>query len=225
MNPLLNEIVRQTIVFMLVMALLIFGPALSIAYWQGWVYWLLFSTLTLAAAIYFVKTDPALVQRRRHVGATAETEPTQKIIMAILSVLMVALYVVSGLDYFWNGARVPPPLVIIADIGVAIGYAIIVITLRSNTFAASTIGVERDQRVVSSGPYAIVRHPMYSGATLMFLATPLALGSLWGLIPAVLIVAGMAARLLNEEQVLVARLQGYDAYRARVRTRLIPGIW
>jgi protein-S-isoprenylcysteine O-methyltransferase Ste14 len=225
MNPLLRELLPRTIGFLLVMALAIFASALTLAYWQGWLYWMLFSACTVGAQIYFAHHDPALVRRRMHAGATAETEPAQKIIMAITSVLLVATYIVCGLDYQLRWSHVAPLTSLIAAAFVVIGYAIIVITLRANTFAASTIGVERDQRVISTGPYAVVRHPMYAGAAVTFLATPPALASLWGLVPAALVVMAMGARLIHEEQVLARELAGYDAYRARVRARLVPGVW
>ena len=225
MDPLSKEVLPGAILFVVALALMIFVPALSVNYWQGWLYWLIFSAFTLGASAYFLKHDPALVRRRRSVGATAEKEPAQKVIMAITSVCLVALFVASGVDYGRNGARVSTAIVLIANAGVVLGYGLIFLTLKTNTFAASTIGVEAGQRVVSSGPYAIVRHPMYLGGALMFLATPPALASLWGVVPAVLLVLAMAARLLHEEQILARDLAGYDDYRARVRARLIPGVW
>ncbi len=225
MELLRKTVLLRTVAFLVFLALVIFVPALSPAYWQGWAYWLVFSAATLASGLYFVTHDPALVQRRMQVGATAEREPVQKTIMAAASIFLIAVFVTSGIDHLRQWSRIPAWLSLLALAGMTLGYGIIVVTLKANTFAASTIAVEPGQHVVSSGPYAVVRHPMYSGAIVMFMATPIALASWWGLLPALLLSAAIVARLLHEERVLSRQLPGYDDYQRRVRSRLLPGIW
>ncbi|HWM48135.1 MAG TPA: isoprenylcysteine carboxylmethyltransferase family protein [Xanthobacteraceae bacterium] len=162
MEPLSRTILRKLIVFFAFLMLLIFAPALSLAYWQGWLHWLIFCALTLASTRYFLLHDPALIRRRLHAGATAEREPAQQVIMAIASVALIAVYVISGLDHQRQWPHVPAWIVIAANAAFVLGYALMFLTLKTNTFAASTITVEAGQHVVSSGPYAHVRHPMYS---------------------------------------------------------------
>ncbi len=137
----------------------------------------------------------------------------------------VIAFLVPGFDFRWHWSDVPTALIVLGDIGVVIGYVIIFLVFRENSYASSIVEVAESQKVISTGPYAVVRHPMYSGAILMFLATPLALGSWWAFIPAIVLSALVAARLIDEERFLVIHLPGYDTYRSSVRYRLIPGVW
>jgi protein-S-isoprenylcysteine O-methyltransferase Ste14 len=214
-----------TLLFIAALWLLIFVPAGSLAYWQGWLLWLNFSAWAAAGTWYFLKRDPALVQRRLRAGPTAEKEPAQKRIQLVLAVVICALFVVSALDYRLGGSAVPWPLVGAGNLLVAAGYLLVFVVLRENSFAAATIEVAPDQRVISTGPYALVRHPMYSGTLPMFAGVPLALGSWWGLVPFILLAAGLVARLKDEEAYLALHLPGYEAYRRSVRWRLLPGVW
>jgi protein-S-isoprenylcysteine O-methyltransferase Ste14 len=120
---------------------------------------------------------------------------------------------------------VPTALVIASDLVFVLGYAVVFLVFRENTYTSRVVEVERGQKVISSGPYAIIRHPMYAGATMMYLSSPLALGSYWALIPALFFVPIIVARIRNEEQVLTRDLPGYPAYLQKVKNRLIPGIW
>src|SRR5262249_5637520 len=136
-----------------------------------------------------------------------------------------ALLVVSVLDWRFGWSAVAWPVVLAGNLLVAAGYVIVFAVLRENSFAATTIEITAGQRVISTGPYALVRHPMYFGALPMFVGIPLALGSWWGLALVVPLTAGLVARLLDEEAYLVRNLPGYADYRNRVRWRLVPGIW
>jgi protein-S-isoprenylcysteine O-methyltransferase Ste14 len=229
MEPLSREetwlTLRKTLLFLVTLALMLFLLAWTLNYWQGWLYWIVFSAITVGASLYFIKYDPALVRRRSRVGAQAEQEPTQKQIIGFTSVAMIATLVVAPLDYRFHGSNVPGAASIVALVVMVTGYALALATMVTNSYAAATITVEPNQPVVSSGVYGLVRHPMYSGAVLMFLATPVALGSWWGLIPAALTSVGIIARLLDEERVLAAKLPGYAGYCQQVRARLIPGVW
>lgn len=220
-----RRVVKGTLLFIAVLWLLIFLPAGSLAYWQGWLLWAHFTLWSAAGGWYFLKRDPALVQRRLRAGPAAEKEPAQKRIQLVLAVVMCALLVMSALDYRFGWSDASWPVVIVGNLLVAVGYLLVFLVLRENSFASSTIEVASDQRVISTGPYALVRHPMYAGALLMFLGIPLALGSWWGLLPGVALAAGLVARLQDEEAYLVRNLPGYEAYRNAVRWRLVPGVW
>lgn len=209
----------------LALGVMLFLPAGSLHFWQGWLYGFVFVAATAAISLYFLKHDPKLVERRMHVGPMAEQRPTQKIIMAITLLGFVLLLVLPGLDYRWHWSAVPPRLVLAANAGVALSFVVFFIVLKQNSYAASTIRVETDQPVVSTGVYAIVRHPLYSGALLFLAFTPLALGSYWTLLVLVPIVPVLVWRLLDEERFLKQSLPGYAGYCSAVRFRLIPWIW
>ena len=155
----------------------------------------------------------------------AEPRPAQKVIMVGTSLGFMALLVVPALDHRFGWSFVPASLVIAGDLLVVLGFAGILVVYRENPWTAATVEVAREQRVVSTGPYALVRHPMYASAFLYLLGTPLALGSLWGLVPVVAIVPFLVWRLLDEERLLVRDLPHYAEYRRRVRYRLVPFVW
>ena len=155
----------------------------------------------------------------------AEPEESQKVIQAIAGALACALVIVPGFDYRWRWSAVPIPMVLAADVLVVLGFLMIFFVFRANSHAASSVRVEADQPVISTGPYRIVRHPMYAGGLVMVLATPCALGSLWALLVAVPLCSVIVVRLLDEERYLSAHLPGYDAYCAHVRYRLLPLVW
>lgn len=225
----MDDLAKQTLAgfikFQLALAAMIFLPAWSLAYWQGWVYWVLFGLLCIASALYFLRHDRALIQRRMHAGVTAETEPRQKLIIAVASVGLIAMYIVSALDHRFGWSRVPVSLVLAGDALMVLSFYGFFETFRQNSYAATTVTVEGNQPVISTGFYGVVRHPMYTSALLWFFGTPLALDSLWGLVPAVLLGATLVARLLDEERYLARNLPGYVDYQRKVRTHLIPGLW
>lgn len=211
--------------FIVALAVIIMLPSLSLTYWQGWLYWALFAAFTVGGSLYFLKHDPALVERRLAVGPAAETEQNQKVIMTAASVCVVLLFALPGIDNLFSWSHVPAWLVIAADIAVLLSYALVCYVLSVNSYAAATITTGAGQPVISTGPYAYVRHPMYSGALLMFGLTPLALGSYWSLLLVIPLIAIFAWRLLDEERVLKRDLKGYVEYCSTVRFRLVPGVW
>ena len=174
---------------------------------------------------HFLRHDPDLIRRRLAAGPSAEQRGTQKIVQAIASVLFVALFAVSGLDRRFGWSSVPAVVAVLADVVVAAGFAIVFMVFRENSHASANIEVTADQRVISTGPYGRVRHPMYAGGLLLVAATPLALGSLVALPIVLPFVAVLVARLLDEERMLAAELAGYREYCRRVRFRLVPRIW
>ena len=211
--------------FEVALAIILFAPAWSLRFWQGWVYWLLFSLCVLAITLYFLKHDRHLIEGRLAAGPRAERRARQKIVQALAAPLFAAAMVVPALDNRYGWSRVPVALVITGDAILVLSFAIIFFVFKENSYAAATIRVEAGQRVISTGAYRIVRHPMYGAAVLLFVATPLALGSFWGLIVVLPLCAVLVARLLDEERYLSANLAGYDAYRGQVRYRLMPYIW
>ena len=214
-----------TLKFAVALAVLIFLPAGSLGYWQGWVFWANFCACVAAVTLYFLKRDPALVERRLNAGPGAEREASQKPIQLAASVVFGATFVVSALDYRFGWSDVPQSAVAAGNALVVLGFLSVFAVFRENSFASAIIEVGKGQKVVSTGPYALVRHPMYAGALLLFVGSPLALGSWWGLLLIVPMTAILIVRLLDEERYLVRNLPGYEAYCAKVRYRLVPGVW
>jgi protein-S-isoprenylcysteine O-methyltransferase Ste14 len=208
-----------------VMGLLLFIPAGTVQYWQGWVYLAIFATASAVTTLDLIKRDPALLERRMAGGPTAEQRAAQKVIMAFTSAGFIALLVVPALDHRFGWSHVSLGVVIAGDVLVGVGFSLIFRVYRENTFTSATIEVAEDQRVISTGPYAIVRHPMYASALLYLAGTPLALGSFWGLLPIAAMMPFLIWRLFDEERLLAASLPGYVAYQQRVRHRLIPFVW
>jgi protein-S-isoprenylcysteine O-methyltransferase Ste14 len=209
----------------IVLGLLIFIPAGTAQYWEAWVYLFLFASSTLAITLYLMKRDPKLLEKRVKAGPTAESDYKQKIISAFASLAFIALFVVSSLDHIQAWSYVPFITVMMGEALVVIGFYVVFLVFKENTFTSATIEVDADQKVISSGPYGVVRHPMYSGAFIMLLGTPLALGSLWGLAPVFLMFLVVSLRMFEEEKFLRSNLTGYDDYCRKVRWRLIPGIF
>lgn len=216
--------IRSTLGVLLLAALL-FLPAGTLRFWQGWLFGVVFVAGTSAISMYFLKHDPKLVERRIRAGPMAEQEPAQKIIMAITFLGFFLLMALPGIDQRRHWSAVPAWLAIAGNAGVALSFYVFFIVMRQNSFAASTIRVEPGQPVVSTGAYAIVRHPLYSGALLLLFCTPLALGSYWTLVVAVAMVFAIVWRLLDEERFLKKNLPGYADYCRRVRCRLVPRVW
>jgi protein-S-isoprenylcysteine O-methyltransferase Ste14 len=207
------------------MGLLLFVPAGTAQYWQAWIYLAVFFGASLLITLYLMKKDPALLRRRLRGGPTAEKEKTQKIIMFFTTIGFVALLVVSALDHRFMWSSVPFYMVIAGDILTALGFYIVFLAYKDNTFTSATIEVATDQKVISTGPYAIVRHPMYAGSLLYLLGMPLALGSYWGLLALAAMIPFLIWRLFDEGQFLSKNLSGYTEYCAKVRWRLIPGVF
>ncbi len=207
------------------MGLLLFVPAGTIYYWQAWVYLSIFMGASLLITLYLMKKDPALLKRRMRGGPTAEKLRTQKLIMLCASIGFIALLVVPALDRRFRWSAMPLAGVIFGDVLVAAGLYFIFLVYKENTFTSATIEVAQDQKVISSGPYAIVRHPMYASALLYLFGTPLALGSFWGLLPLLAVIPCLVWRLHDEERFLVENLPGYEEYLKKVRYRLVPYIW
>jgi protein-S-isoprenylcysteine O-methyltransferase Ste14 len=225
MNNLELRVLTRIMLFSIFLGLMIFVPSWTIFYWQGWVYFLIISVSLWVTTLYFLKNDRALMERRIRIGPKAEQKVSQKIILTLFILLLTALVVVSVLDHRYAVSNVPVVFTIIAYLMVLFGIYIIYRVSKENSFASATVEVDQGQSVISSGPYAIVRHPMYSGALSVFMFTPMALGSLIGIIPAGIIMIILMMRAVDEEVFLKEHLSGYSEYCKRTIYRLLPYIW
>ena len=214
------------LVFMPVMwGSLLFLPAGSLRFRQGWVYFIITLAFILSILGYLYRHDPQLIERRLRGGWRQETVREQKLIMKLIAATILIAFLLPGFDHRFGWSHLPLWLTILSQAFVLAGYLMIFWTLKNNSFAAATIRVEPDQRVISSGPYHIVRHPMYLGGDMWLLFTPVALGSYFAVPVFVLLISLIIVRLLNEEKVLSQELQGYSEYCLHTRFRLIPFVW
>lgn len=206
----------------LALAALFFLPAGTLDYWQAWVYLaILFIPMGFVLA-YMLRNDPSLLERRFRLR---EKESTEKKIIPLSWLFFLAAFLLPGFDRRYGWSQVPVWMVIAADGLVLLGYGIVFLVFRQNTYASRVIEVEEQQQVISSGVYAVVRHPMYVGTLLLYGASTLALGSWWAFLPILPIIGIIIARILDEERLLARDLPGYKEYMQKVRFRLIPGIW
>ena len=208
-----------------ILALLLFVPAWSLDFWQAWVFGVLFLGWTIFTTAYLIRYDRSLLKKRLSAGPQAEKEKAQKIIQSLASLFSTLLIVLPGFDHRLHWSEVSLPLVLGAELVFVGGYALAFLALRENSFASGTIEIQAEQRIIESGPYTVIRHPMYAGAILMFVAAPLALGSWWSLPAAIPIVIVICARLMQEEKLLLCDLPEYEEYCRRTRFRLIPFVW
>jgi protein-S-isoprenylcysteine O-methyltransferase Ste14 len=213
------------VILALVMALVIFGSAGTVHYWEAWVYLAIFFGAATLTTVYLMHEDPALLERRMRGGPTAETRPAQQLAMLGASLGFIALLVVPALDRRYGWSALPLFIVVAGDVLAVVGFYLIFLVYRENTFTSATIEVSADQKVITTGPYAIVRHPMYAGGSLYLVGTPLALGSYWGLAAFAATLPFLIWRLFDEERLLAAQLPGYREYQKNVRYRLLPRVW
>jgi len=213
--------------FLLIAAVMaaLFIPAGTFHYWQAWIFLAFYFVPALAITFYLMVKDPKLLARRMRGGPVAEKQTAQKIIMSIVSVGFIALLVVPALDRRFGWSHMPASAALAGNALMSIGWLAIFFVFRENSFSSATVEIADDHEVVSTGPYAVVRHPMYAGAILFLVGAPIALGSWWGLLFTLLFVVGFVWRLLNEEKFLRTNLPGYVEYISEVRYRLVPNIW
>lgn len=205
--------------------LLLFWPAGGFDYWQAWVFIAVFLVATMGPTIHLALKYPEAYARRLHSGPLNETRLAQKLINVGIIATVVAVTVVSALDHRFGWSSVPTAVVVVGNVFVAAGIGIAELVIMQNNYAAATITVEADQPLVSTGLYGLVRHPMYVGALIMTLATPLALGSYWALVLVIPGVLVFVARIVDEEKALQEQLDGYREYMQKVHYRLVPGVW
>jgi protein-S-isoprenylcysteine O-methyltransferase Ste14 len=225
MNPPYKKAFISLAIFFLVMAALLFIPAGTLDYWQAWMFLAVYFAASIAISLYLIMYDPALAARRMSGGPFAEKESAQKIIMSLTSLGFIALIVLPAIDHRFGWSHPTPFTAVAGDVLVVLGYLGIFFVFRENSFASATIQSPEDQRVISTGPYAWVRHPMYATALVMLLGIPIALGSWWGVLIVIALIPALIWRLLDEERFLARNLSGYIEYQGSVRYRLLPWVW
>jgi protein-S-isoprenylcysteine O-methyltransferase Ste14 len=219
------QTIRTAVIGLIVLGALLFIPAGTLAYWPGWAFIVVFTIMTNWIGLYLAIKDPAALERRVKFGATKETRPLQRVVIGIVTVALVAVMIVSALDWRLGWSNEPLWVIVLGEVLVAAGLYICLLVMQENSFAASTIETMEGQRVISTGLYGIVRHPMYLGTLVMSVGIPLALGSYWGLFLILAVLPVLVLRIGDEEKMLVGELKGYADYRQHVRSRLVPGVW
>jgi protein-S-isoprenylcysteine O-methyltransferase Ste14 len=205
--------------------LLLFLPAGTVHYWQAWVFLAVFALSTWIPSVYLIRTNPVALQRRMRAGPLAEARTLQRIVITVLFICFPAMFVLSATDHRFGWSPVPTALVLAGDILVAVGLGVAMLVIIQNGYAAANINVEAEQKVVTTGLYGLVRHPMYAGNVIMMLGVPLALGSYWGLIFLIPGLVVLALRIRDEESLLEQELSGYSDYEQQVHYRLMPHVW
>jgi protein-S-isoprenylcysteine O-methyltransferase Ste14 len=221
-SKLLATVLMRLLLGIIVLSIMFFLTAGRFAYWEAWLYMSTLFVPMVFVLIYLIKNEPELLARRMKIR---EKEREQRLIIKLSYIPFLIAFLLPGFDKRFGWSNVPVALVIFADILVLISYGIFFLVLKENPYASRIVEVESEQRVVTSGPYAIVRHPMYSVVLLMYILSPLALGSYWAVVPMIFIIPVIVARILNEEKVLKRELYGYEEYMQKIHYRLIPGIW
>ena len=223
-NFYIRGILANLLTFAILLACL-FVPAGTLSYWQAWVFVAVFAVSSQVLGIYFLTHDRKLVERRMKIGPVAEQRPAQKLISALFMLGFVAFVMLPAFDHRFGWSPVAPVLSILAEVIIVLSFVLFFLVMKSNSYAASTIQVEEGQPAVSTGPYAYVRHPMYSGALLLLVAMPFALGSWLSVLLVVPFIPVLIWRILDEEEFLRENLPGYAEYTRQVQYRLVPQVW
>lgn len=221
-KSLMKTVVLRFAMAFAVLGLMFFLPAWTINYWQAWVYILVLFIPMSILVRYLYKNDPKLLERRMRMK---ERQTTQKLVIALSFLFFLPAYIIPGFDVRFGWSNVPLIVVVIADVVVLFGYLMFALVLKTNSYASRVIEVEKGQKVITTGPYVIVRHPMYLAVLILYAFSPLALGSFWAMIPLVLLIILLVARIKGEEKELLENLEGYKEYVAKTKYRLVPRIW
>lgn len=225
MNSLYRQYLVQGILGLFFFTALIFGTAGTWNYWQGWVFLAVFAVATNAFGIYLALYDTQLLERRLKAGPWHEKEWSQKIIISLVFVAFFAFIILPILDHRYGLSPVPAWISVVGNVIILLSFLSIFWVMKTNSWAASNIRVEKNQKVIETGPYAYVRHPMYAGAIWLFVGIPLALGSWWSIALLIPFFPILLWRLLDEERILARDLPGYTKYMHKVTFRLIPYVW
>lgn len=207
------------------MAVILFGLPWTLDFWQAWLFLGIYGVTSAAITVRLLQKDPDLLRRRLRAGPLAEKEPAQQIIMLFASLGFAGLLIVPAVDRRFDWSQMSPAVAIAGDLLVILGWSAIYRVFRENSYSSATIEVASDQTVICTGPYAVIRHPMYAASLVMLLGIPLSLASWWGLLPFAVIAAALVVRILDEERFLTRSLRGYTDYKQKVRYRLIPHLW
>lgn len=214
-----------TLFLFVIMSVSLFLPFGSLKYSLAWLYLGVFFISVSIITIYLFLFDKHLLKSRLAAGPVAETKPIQKLIQSVAGLAFISIFVVSALDYRHKWSNVPLYNSYLSDAFCGLAFVFLFFVFKQNTFLSATIEVQEKQQVISTGLYAIIRHPMYSSALLLLIFTPIALGSYWGTIPVAILTAVIISRAIDEEQELRKNLIGYEAYCNKVKYRLMPFIF
>ncbi|OFY67461.1 MAG: hypothetical protein A2V64_00675 [Bacteroidetes bacterium RBG_13_43_22] len=197
-------------------------PAGTFNYWQVYLYFSVLVIPMIFVLFYFLKRDPKFLERR-----TKGTEKVkeQKLIQLLNLPVFMAAFIIPGLDRRFGWSHIPPEVIIATNAVILGGYLLVFMVFRENSYASRIVEIDKEHKVITTGLYSVVRHPMYLGVLIMYLPTPLALGSYWGLIPMALLPVTLILRIVNEEKVLKENLEGYDEYCLKTKYRLVPYLW
>jgi protein-S-isoprenylcysteine O-methyltransferase Ste14 len=217
--------IRNFLLGVIALGVVLFLPAWTLNYWQAWVFILVFMVLVTVTGLYFSIKDPALMERRKQAGPAAEQSTGQKIMIMVAYLSILAVLVFSALDHHFGWSQMPAYVSIIGVGLVVLANVIWFYVQKENTFVGSTVQIFEGQKVISTGPYALVRHPKYVGDLVLLIGIPLALGSWWGLVILALQIPGLVWRILDEEKLLKKDLPGYVEYTQKVHHRLVPYLW
>jgi len=221
-KQLLIKVLIRLVLAIIVLGLIFFLPAGSIKFWEAWVYMGILFIPMIFVLIYLLKKDPELLERRMKMK---EKEEPQKVFIKLSLLVFFIAFIIPGFDYRFEWSKVLFIVIIMADLFIFIGYLLFFLVLKENTYASRIIEVEKGQKVISTGPYAIIRHPMYVALLMMYVLSPLALGSYWAVLAVLPLPVLVIFRIKSEEKILIDKLPGYREYTQKVKYRLIPYIW
>lgn len=206
----------------LLVFLVLFIPAGTLKFWNAWLFMAIIFIPILITGIFLIFKNPELLRKRLN---SKEKEPEQKSVVLLSGLMFIGGFIVAGLDFRFNWLKVPYTLSIVAVVIFIFSYLLYIEVMRENTYLSRTIEIQENQRVIDTGLYGFVRHPMYLSTLLLFLSIPLILGSLFSFLIFLIYPAIIVKRIINEEEVLERELKGYNSYKRRVKYRLIPFIW
>jgi len=203
------------------MGLILFLPAGDLHWINGWIFIASLIFYLLLTFVYFIIKDPSTLEKRRKLN----TKKDDISFFFIISIIFLSLIIIPAFDYRLGWSQIPSTISLFGLCGLIISYLILFLVMRENSFASKGLMVHKNHIVIDTGPYSLIRHPMYVAFLIMSFSIPLALGSLIGIIPVVLIPFIIARRIRKEEEMLHSELEGYNKYTKRVKYRLIPKIW
>ncbi len=225
MSKLIVQTLSAFILGLILLGLLLFIPAWTFNYWQAWVFIVVFLICVNGIGLYLALTDPELLERRKKVGPTNEQSPVQKIAISIGFLALLGVFVFSALSHRFGWSPVPVFVSLAGDALVALGLLINLLVFKENTYGGATVETIADQKVISTGLYRFIRHPMYMGVLVMLFGIPLALNAWWSLAIIAVAIPGLIWRIMDEEKLLIRDLPGYAEYVQKVRYRLVPYLW
>lgn len=206
----------------MIIGIVLFITAGTMTYWNGWLFMGLILLPMISIFIYLLIKDPELLKKRL---SSNEKEKTQKWVILISLILMLIAFILPGIDFRYNWSRIPLIIIIIASILFLFGYILFFIVLRQNSYASRVVEMQDKQKLIDTGLYSLVRHPMYLSIIIIYITIPLILGSFYALIPMLLYPIILNIRINNEEKMLEEGLDGYKEYKKKVKFKVIPYIW